>query len=338
MLKKSGTVALALGAFLLALAALSKFYMYDQVAVVPLNTQSTTVAETVPGNPAEYLDAAAGLKTVKGPLKSTQLVAGDVKLSKQASKELGRDVTVWNDYNCTDAPGFDCASGDTPLSATNDRVAFDVRTGETVDWKGTRSEVDGKVTSPAGYQGLFFKFPFDTQKKTYLWWDSTLKKATPAKYVGEGKVKGLKVYKFVQTIAPIKTGTIDVPGSLVGSDESTVTADQIYSDVRSFSVEPVTGAVFGAVDAQDTYLEVNGERKATLTKASLALNDSTVQKLKDDYGPKVPLLKAAKTWIPVGGTVLGLLFLGFGIWSRTGKTESVEGNRKAEPTKVGAGR
>ncbi|MEO6471297.1 MAG: DUF3068 domain-containing protein [Aeromicrobium sp.] len=329
MLKKSGTVALFFGAFLLALAALSKFYMYDQVAVVPLNTQSTTIAATAPGDNAEYLDAAAGLKTVRGPLKSTQLVAGDVKLSEQVSKDLGRDVTVWNDYNCTDAPGFDCSSGETPLSATNDRVAFDVRTGEAVPWKGTRAEADGKVTSPAGYEGLFFKFPFDTQKKTYKWWDSTLEKATPAKYVGTGKVKGLEVYKFVQTIAPIKTGTIDVPGSLVGSDEATVTADRIYSDVRSFSVEPVTGAVLSAVDAQDSYLEVNGQREATLTKASLALTDATTQKLVDDYGSKVPLLKAVKTWIPIGGTVLGLLLLIFGIWSKTQTTKPLDHSRLA---------
>jgi hypothetical protein len=316
--KKMGTAALFLGAFLLALAALSKFYMYDRVAVVPLNNQSTTILATVPGADAEYLDAAAGLKTVTGPLKSTQLVGGDVKLSKQASKDVGRDVAVWSDYNCTDAPDFNCAGSKTPLSATNDVVAFDVRTGESVAWKGTKNEANGKVTSPMPYEGLFYKFPFDTQKKTYMWWDTTLKKATPAKYVGEGKVKGIKVYKFVQTIAPIKTGTIDVPGSLVGSDKATVTADEVYSDVRSFSIEPVTGAPFGVVDNQDTYLEVNGERGATLTKASLRMTDASVQALKDQYGSKISQLKIVKTWIPVGGTVLGLVLIGLGVLSRRG--------------------
>ena len=328
MVQKMGTVALFLGAFILALAALSKFYMYNQVAVVPLNNQSTTILATVPGADAEYLDAAAGLKTVKGPLKSIQLVTGDVKLSKQASKDLGRDVAVWTDYNCTDAPGFNCAGGETPLSATNDRVAFDVRTGEAADWKGNKNEANGEVTSPMPYEGLFYKFPFDTQKKTYQWWDSTLKKTTPAKYVGEGKVKGIKVYKFVQTIAPIKTGTIDVPGSLVGSDQTTVTADQIYSEVRSFSIEPVTGAPFGVVDSQDTYLEVDGKRGATLTKASLSMTDASVQALVDQYGSKITQLKAVKTSIPVGGTVLGLVLIGLGVMSRRGG--KTDGSRKAD--------
>lgn len=325
--KKMGTVALFLGAFLLALAGLSKFYMYGQVAVAPLNNQSTTILATTPGADAEYLDAAAGLKTVKGPLRSVQLVVGDVKLSKQASKDLGKDVAVWSDYNCTDKPDFNCAGSETPLSATNDLVAFDVRTGESLAWKGTKSEADGKTTSPAPFEGLYYKFPFDTQKKTYMWWDGTLKKATPAKYVGEGKVKGMKVYKFVQTIAPIKTGTIDVPGSLVGSDQATVTADQVYSEVRSFSIEPVTGAPFGVVDSQDTYLEVNGERKATLTKASLRMTDASVQALKDQYGSKVTLLKAVKTWIPIGGTVIGLVLIGLGVMSRRG---NIDGARKAD--------
>lgn len=325
--KKLGTVALFLGSFVLALAVLSKFYLYNQVAVAPLNNHSTTILATTPGADAEYLDAAAGLKTVKGPLKSIQLVTGDVNLSKQASKDLGRDIAVWTDYNCTDAPAFNCAGSETPLSATDDRVAFDVRTGEAVAWKGTKSDAGGTITSPMTYEGLFYKFPFDTQKKTYQWWDSTLKKPTPAKYVGEGKVKGMKVYKFVQTIAPIKTGTIDVPGSLVGSDQATVTADQIYSDVRSFSIEPVTGAPFGVVDSQDTYLEVNGERKATLTNASLSMTNASVQSLVDQYGSKITQLKAVKTWIPIGGTVLGLGLIGLGIMLRRG--EDTEGASKA---------
>jgi len=178
------------------------------------------------------------------------------------------------------------------------------------------------------YEGLFYKFPFDTQKKTYKWWDGTIQKATPVKYVGEGKVKGMKVYKFVQTIAPTKTGTIDVPGSLVGSDEDTVAADQIYSEVRTFSIEPTTGAPFGVVDTQDTYLEVDGVRKATLTKASLKMTDETVQALIDEYGAKVPLLKAVKTWIPVGGTVLGLVLIGLGVMSR--RDSGSAGARKVE--------
>jgi hypothetical protein len=125
-----GTGALFFGAFLLALAALSKFYMYGQLAVVPLNRETTIVSSTVPGADAEYLDAEAALKSVTGPLKNTIVLVGNVKEGKRASKALDRDVAVWDIYSCTDTPDFDCGSGNMPLAGTEDRVAFDRSTGE----------------------------------------------------------------------------------------------------------------------------------------------------------------------------------------------------------------
>jgi hypothetical protein len=314
--KKLGTVALFLGAFLLALAALSKFYMYDQVAIVPLNHEATSVSTTLPGADAEYLDVAAGLKPTTGPLKNTKVIVGNVKEGEKASKELGGDIAVWDIYDCTDTPEFDCGSGETALSATDDRVAFDRNTGEAVDWKGARSDVDGEVIEPGKFKGLYFKFPFDAQKKTYPFWDGTLREATPAKYVGEGKVKGMKVYKYEQTIAPVKTGTIDVPGSLVGSDKATVTADRIYSSVSTYSVDPVTGVILIGQTAQDSYLELDGERALTTTKATLRYTDANVADTVDEFKTKSLLLTAVKTYVPVGGAVLGLVLIGLGLFTR----------------------
>lgn len=78
MRKSLGTIALFFGAFLLALAALSKFYAYERLAVVPLNSTATTISETKPGADAEYLDIKK-LEVVSGPLKSTRVTTGDVK-------------------------------------------------------------------------------------------------------------------------------------------------------------------------------------------------------------------------------------------------------------------
>ena len=337
MLKKSGTVALLLGAFLLALATLSKFYMYDQLAVAPQNTISTSVSETAPGAEAEYLDAAAGLKVTTGPLKSTRTVVGDVKASKQASKDLGKGIAVYKTYSCTDIPTFDCKQGSTPLSGTDDTVAFDRSTGEAVAWKGTKHAADGKTTQPYDFQGLYFKFPFDTQKTTYQFWDDTLAKATSAKYVGEGKVQGLKVYKFRQTIAPTNTGTIDVPGSLVGSTESTVTADQMYSNVVSFSVEPTTGVIVVGGAQQDSWLEVNGVRKVTTTKAALEYTAANTANTVSEYKSKAAQLAAIKTTVPLFGGVLGALLILFGVWTRRGSSESSAPSHRPERSKVTTG-
>lgn len=336
--KKFGIVALFLGAFLLTLAALSKFYMYDRLAVVPQNTETTSISATEPGSDAEYLDVAAGVKITTGPLKSTRVVVGDVDASEKASKSLDRDIAVWNTFSCTDKPDFDCGAGETPLSGTADIVAFDRNTGEAVDWEGSRSESNGVKTRGA-FSGQYFKFPFDTKKKTYQFWDGTLKKATPAKYVGEGEVKGLKVYKFEQVIEPTKTGTLAVPGTLVGDDRPTVVADRIYSNVRSFSVEPTTGVIIVGGEDQDGYLEINGERKVTTTKASLRYTDKNTQDTVDEYKGKAALLGAVKTTVPLVGGIVGLLLLlggAFAVISARGKDDDkgdVRGSRKADPTR-----
>lgn len=328
--KKLGIAALFLGTFVLVLAVLSKFYMYDRLAVVPLNQDTLSEATTAPGADAEYLDADAGLTIVNGPLKNIKLVRGDIDASKKASKDLDRDVAIWEIYDATDTPDFDFGGGETALTATQDRIAFDRNTGEAVKYKDTKSVADGKEIAPADIKGLYFKFPFDAKKKTYQFWDGTLRKTTPATYVGEGKVKGLDVYKYRQTIKPIKTGTIDVPGTLIGSDESTVTADQIYSSVTDYSVEPVTGVVIWGQTAQDNYLELNGERVLTTTKASLAYTDANVQKNVDDYKSKALLLTAVKTWIPIGGLILGVVLIGLGIFARRDK-KTTDGSRRSDP-------
>jgi hypothetical protein len=328
VVKKLGTAAVFLGTFVLVLAVLSKFYMYDRLAVVPLNNETTSISETAPGEDGTYLDVAAGLKVTEAPLRSTRIVRGDVDASKKASDELDRDIAVWDTYSCTAPATFDCGSGETPLSAADETVAFDRKTGESVKWSGTKSEADGETNEGFEFKGQYFKFPFDTKKKTYQFWDGTLNDATPAKYVGEGDVDGLKVYKFEQTIEPVKTGTIDVPGDLVGSPEPTVTADRIYSNVRTFSVEPVTGVIVVGGEAQDGYLELDGERVLTTTQATLQYTDENTADTVDEYKPKATLLTAVKTWIPIGGAILGVVLIGLGLFLRRDRGEA--GSRRAD--------
>lgn len=310
--KKFGIVVLGLGAFVLVLGLLAKFYMYDRLAVVPLNQETVSTSETLPGEDAEYLDVDNDLTITNGPLRSVRVVTGDVDLSKEASDELDEDVAVWNSYVCTDTPDFDCSGTETPLAGSNDTVAFQRNSAETVRWSGAVSEASGE-TDEDPFEGLYFKFPFDTQKKTYQFWDGTLKKAMPAEFKEETELKGLKVYKFVQEIAPQKSGEISVPGNLVnGSADDTIKADRIYSNTRTLYVEPVTGAIIKGGEAQDSYLEVNGERGATTTKATLEYTDDYVQTNVDDYKSKASLLTLIGSTIPLVGTILGLILIVIG--------------------------
>lgn len=330
--KKMATVALLLGAFLIALAALSKFYMYDRLAVAPANTESTSISETAPGADGTYLSVAQ-LKVVDAPLRSVRTVQGDVKLSEKASKDLGKDVDVWKTYVCTDTQSFDCSSGKTPLSATSDVVAFDATTGEAVKWDGASSASDGEeVADP--FEGQYFKFPFDAKKKTYQFWDGTLNRATPAEYVGTTKLKGLDAYEYRQTIEPTKTGEITVPGDLVGSEAGSVKADRMYSTVRTFVVEPTTGVILKGGEAQDSYLAVDGVRKATTTKATLGYTDDYITETVNEYKGKAMLLGVVKSTFPIVGLVVGLVLLGLGGF---GIARSRGGSATPSPTREKAG-
>lgn len=301
-----GIVAVALGAFLLVLGALSKFYIYDQLAVAPLDTNSTSTSETV--EDAQYFDVAGGLKPATGPLRSVRVTVADVEKSKEASDDLGRDIAVYDTYSQTDTPDFDFGSGETPLSGSHEIVAFDRVTGETVDWEGSRS-TSGGLTVRGAFKGLYFKFPFNVQKETYQFWDGSVKEATDAVFDGEDTIDGLKVYRFVQTIEPVKIGTFAVPGALIGDERPTVVTDRYYSNVRTLEVEPETGAIIRGGESQDSYLELNGKRVLTLTEATLQYTPDYVADNVEEYKFLSTALGTVRTTLPIYGSLAGLLLI-----------------------------
>ena len=59
------------------------------------------------------------------------------------------------------------------------------------------------------HDGLSYRFPFDTEKKTYPYFDPIAQKAFDANYDGEEDVNGLTTYKFTQNVG------YDADGKLV---------------------------------------------------------------------------------------------------------------------------
>jgi hypothetical protein len=109
-------------------------------------------------------------------------------------------------------------------------------------------------------EGQIYKFPFDTEKKDYLQWDDDLGEATTAEYQGEEEIKGVKVYKFVQTIEPTVIDTREVPGSIFDVDEPAVEADVVYGMTRTLYIEPNTGAPVNRVEERNQVLSYEAPR------------------------------------------------------------------------------
>ena len=70
---------------------------------------------------------------------------------------------------------------------------------------------------PVTHQGLFFKFPFAVEKKTYPWWDGDLSQAVDISFVKEEELFGTSTYVFQQVIPPTEVPpTRTVPAAVFG--------------------------------------------------------------------------------------------------------------------------
>jgi Porin PorA len=329
--KKSGLVCLGIAMLFLVGAAFSKWYAYPRLALAPLDRDTTNDPAIALGSDATYLDRHAETPQVVtgGELESVRRVVGQVEESEAASDELDEDIVVYETLSYTDVPGFDPESDGDPLAGTLDRVAFDRHTGEAVDCCDNYTEVAGEQSEIA-FEGLYLKFPFNTEQKDYAFWDTTLQRATTAVYEGEEEIDGLTVYKFVQTIEPTDvdlqtTGAehTEVPGYLVGGDQDSpaVQADRMYSNVRTLWIEPETGAIIDAQEEQHATLEVDGAERAVITDVTLAYTDETVSFNVSEWEDEALQLKIVRYWLPLYGGIVGLALLLLGgllLWRSRG--------------------
>jgi hypothetical protein len=282
-----GPVLLGVGVFLVVLAGLLKFFVADRVIVTPVDQYAQT---TSPG-PGSYLDPAV-LQVRSADLVAVRTLKGDVAASN-------KDTAVWD-------VSVVLSTGDGQfVRATVDRVATDRRTAEAVNCCG--EAVD---SVPTRHSGLSYKFPFNTQKQDYQFWDSNAKKAVPARYVSEETVQGLTTYKFMAQIPPTQIQTQEVPGSLVGESAPSVQAPVFYTDTRTVWVEPKTGVIVkGSEQNRTTLRDSAGQDKTVVLQFDLTFNDDTqksqAQLARDNIG-KIDLVTI---WLPLIGLLVGIVLI-----------------------------
>lgn len=323
--KKSGLACLGIATLIIVGAVFAKWYAYPRLAVSPLDRNTTDTPAIALGSDATYLDRHAEVPDIVtgGELESVRRVVGQVEESEAASDETGEDIVVYETLSYTDIPGFDPDTDGDPLTATLDRIAFDRHTGEMLDCCDSYTESEPLGRREIDFEGVYLKFPFNTEKQDYEFWDTTLQQATPAVYEGEEEIDGLTVYKFVQTIEPtdvdlqtVGTEHLEVPGYLVGEaeDSPAVQADRIYSNVRTLWIEPETGAIINAQEEQLSTLDVNGVDEATITDVTLAYTDETVAFNVSEWEDEAFQLKLLRVWLPLYGGLAGLVLLLLGGW------------------------
>ena len=294
-----GVTLTGLGAFLIVLAAMCRFYLPGQVIKFPLNDYSVS---TLTGTNVSYFSQQTGAVVNGATIRAISTVQGDVAAGNSST-------AVWNDITGV----FDVTSSpQVPISYSTQRFAFDRRTGALVNCCG--AEV-GNTRPKFGGQG--YVWPIGTQQKTYQVFNTTLMKPEPFNFIGTSTVDGLSVYVFNQPISHEKVGTVTLPGSLVGiTDQATVTLPEYLTATNTFYVEPVTGAPVKVVEAQNEILQnpstggtalVLLSGTLTSTPQSIASAVSTAK----HYDTEISVVQKV---IPRVGVLVGLVLLVVGVF------------------------
>ncbi len=303
-----GYLLVGLGAFLLVLAPLARWYVYPRVAVAPLGCDGTSAICQDRVN----LSPSAGIATTLFDpatlhVRTNVALVGQERVRADVAASSGPDNrTVWDEsQTVSDAAG-------TLVTATTMRIPFDGHTSQMIDCCG--ANVDGvKITDFSGINPL--KFGFGTEQKTYQYFDKTLNKATAMEFKDVETIDGVECYKFVQVIAATQVGALEVPGNLVGSADPSVQAPEFYANTRTVWVEPTTGVIVKGVEVQKQTLRgADGSDKLTLIDATIGFTPDNVRLSAKAAADGKSQLGLVTTVIPIVGLAGGLLLIALGLF------------------------
>lgn len=297
MRKLLPAIIMGVGAFLLVLGLLLKFYAYPRLAVVPLDQNSRQVVQ----DPNATFFDADNVEPGGGELTTVATVIGRPSDAEQASEETGQDLAVWELGTKSDNN-----DDDMPMAASQETVVFDRHTGMAVNCCG--ESLNGQEVQ---HQGLTVKFPFDAQPTDeYDWWDSTTQEAYPVTYEDTEELQGMEVYRYTMEVPLTKYTEQELPGQLFGGadDSGAVTADRYYSNKRTFWVDPVTGVVLDRTEEQHQEFQYDNQTVDALDTVSRFTEDTVNQNV-EDYKSKSTLLKGVQSTFSIPLMIIGALLL-----------------------------
>jgi hypothetical protein len=291
MARRVGFVLVFVGLFLLFFGLFERFYAYPRLKKAPLDQYSTPVAT---GTGTYFNRSPDRLEEVTGAqLLNKRVVRGDVAAGTD-------EVAVWDSFNST----IDTADQGV-ITATQERIALDRVTAQSVQCCGENPR----------HQGLTLKFPFDTQRTTYQFWDGPAQRALPAAYTRTERLEGVDVYRFEQRIDRLDVGDQEIPGALAGDpDTPSLQTNIIYTNLKTLWVEPATGIIVKAQQDVSQVLETpGGEQVLTLLDGTLTYDEATVSANADDAASGATRLRLLGTILPAVALFLGLIAVAAGL-------------------------
>jgi hypothetical protein len=323
---------MGLGAALLIAALLLSTYTNGKIAKIPLDLDATLISD--------------GTGTAFDP---QSLNAAKFVIDRDVPVALQEALTVETPSNAdivTLQVGSTLRRTDKQqdaglLLALVDTVTLNRRTADAVS---SESNPGGAVQKPRSidndepptnialpHEGLAYRFPFDTEKRTYPVFDPIAQKAFDANYDGEEDVNGLTAYKFSQNVGydsdgklvePVKYASLfdddadaDVTArasmwGVEGDPEQPITMARYYAAQRTFWVDPVSGTVVKKEEhGYHYYARDPLKPEVTFVDYQVGFNEETVESQVAAASDERDRVSLWGSILPITFTALGLVML-----------------------------
>ncbi|WP_068188437.1 DUF3068 domain-containing protein [Mycobacterium sp. UM_CSW] len=334
MLRYAACAIIGLGAALLIAALLLSTYTSSRIAKIPLNIDATLISD---GN-GTALDSAS--------LSTDHLVVNqNVPLvsQQQVSVESPANADVVTLQVGTSVRRTDKQKDSGLLLAIIDTVTLNRRTalavsddthpGGSVQKPRTVNDESPPTAMPLRHEGLSYRFPFHTEKKTYPYFDPIAQKPFDVNYDSQEDVNGLTTYKFTQNVgynaegklvAPVAYPTLyadqttdskfTAPASMWGvqggDPNEQITMTRFYAAQRTFWVDPVSGTIVKQTERANHYFARDPLKpELTLADYKVTSNEDTIEGQVNAARDERDRLALWSRVLPITFTAVGLIAL-----------------------------
>jgi hypothetical protein len=331
MLRIAACGILGLGAALLIAALLLSTYTAGKIKKIPLDIDTTLVSNGT----GTALDPASLLATRFVIEKNVPLVS-----QQQLSVEAPSNADVVTLQVGTTVRRTDKQQDNGLLLALVDSVTInrstamavsdDTHPGGAVQKPRTIEDTKPATNIALPHDGLSYRFPFSTEKKTYPLFDPIAQKAYDANYEGEQDVNGLTTYKFEQNVGynsdgqlvePLKYSSLfddDADGEvtaraslwgLPGDPDEPITMTRYYAAQRTFWVDPVSGTIVKTEERANHYYARDA------LKPEFALVDYTLTSTEETVEAQVAAARDERDRVALWSRILPITFTAAGLVS-----------------------
>lgn len=336
MLRLAALTIMSLGAALLTAAVLLTTYTAGKIAKIPLDIDTTLISSGTGAalDPAS-LSATRFVVDQNVPLVSQQAVTVETPANAQVvTFQMGTSVRRTDRQQDS---GLLLALVDTVTldRRTAEAVSDDERPGGSVQKPRTIEDDRPSTTIALPHEGLAFRFPFATEKRSYPFFDPIAQKPFDANYDGEDDVNGLTTYRFTQNVGYDADGKLVEPiryaslydknedgevtaraelWGLPGDPSEPVTMTRYYVAQRTFWVDPVSGTVVKATERANHYYA----REAL--RPEMALADYTVTSTEETIESQVASARNERDRLALWSRVLPISLGAAGLVALIGAT------------------